>query len=97
MNKETVINLRRCISCYSKKTKHELFRVVRGVDDAVSYDESFKADGRGAYVCRNEKCVSKAFKEKRFERALKKSIPQDIREILERELKQGGLLDGDHQ
>ena len=97
VNSEITINLRRCISCYERKPKGELLKVVRNAGGTIEYDVSGKKNGRGAYVCRDEKCVAKALKEKRFERAFKKSIPQDIREILERELRQGGLLDGDHQ
>lgn len=96
-NNKRTINIRRCISCYARRPKCELLKIVRNVDGSISCDIGGKADGRGAYVCRDEKCVSRAFKERRFERALKKSIPQDIKEILEREIRQGGLLGGDHQ
>ena len=95
--KKRVINIRRCVSCYEMKPKDTLFRIVRQSDNKMIFDVSGKLDGRGAYVCKNEKCIFRAIKENRFARVLKAVSEQDIKEILERELRQGGLLDGDHQ
>lgn len=71
-----------CVGCQEMKNKKELLRVVRTPDDEVVLDITGKKSGRGAYVCCNEQCLSKAFKEKRLERALKRAIEPQIYEQL---------------
>lgn len=73
---------RMCVGCQGMKNKKELLRVVRTPDDEVVLDTTGKKSGRGAYVCYNEQCLSKAFKEKRLERALKRVIEPQIYEQL---------------
>lgn len=51
---------RTCIACRQVKSKRELIRVVRAPDGNVSVDESGKANGRGAYLCRDRVCWEKA-------------------------------------
>ena len=51
---------RTCIACCQVKSKRELIRVVRAPDGNVSVDESGKANGRGAYLCRDRVCWEKA-------------------------------------
>jgi predicted RNA-binding protein YlxR (DUF448 family) len=48
----------------------------------VLADESGRAAGRGAYVCRTEICLDKAFTKGALSRALKTPIPADLREAL---------------
>ena len=73
---------RMCVGCQEMKNKKELLRVVRTPENEVVLDATGKKSGRGAYVCRNEQCLSKAFKEKRLERALKRVIEPQIYEQL---------------
>lgn len=73
---------RMCVGCQEMKNKKELIRVVRDPEGNVSLDTTGKKSGRGAYVCRTEACLTKAFKEKRLERALKQSIEPSIYEEL---------------
>lgn len=73
---------RLCVGCQEMKTKKELLRVVRTPDDEVILDLTGKKSGRGAYVCCNEQCLAKAFKEKRLERALKRAIEPQVYEQL---------------
>lgn len=73
---------RLCVGCQQLKTKKELLRVVRTPDDEVILDVTGKRSGRGAYVCCNEQCLAKAFKEKRLERALKRAIEPEVYEQL---------------
>ncbi len=51
---------RTCIACRSAGSKRELVRVVRHPDGSVVVDESGKANGRGAYLCRDPKCWASA-------------------------------------
>ena len=67
--KQRAIPLRRCIGCRESKPKEELDRyVIRPMEKIFLYDESGKAPGRGAYICKgSEECLKKAAKRKRAE------------------------------
>ena len=45
-------------------------------------DESGRAAGRGAYVCRTDVCFDKAFTKGALSRSLKIPLPVDLREAL---------------
>jgi len=51
---------RTCVACRQVKSKRELIRVVRASDGKVFVDETGKANGRGAYLCRDCACWEKA-------------------------------------
>ena len=44
------------MACHQVKSKRELIRVVRAPDGRVYVDETGKAHGRGAYLCRDRTC-----------------------------------------
>ena len=71
-----------CVGCQELKNKKELLRIVRTPDDEVILDTTGKKSGRGAYLCSNEQCLTKAFKEKRLERALKRVVNPEVYEQL---------------
>ena len=50
---------RMCIGCRSVRSKRDLVRVVRSPEGAVYVDDTGKANGRGAYLCRNRLCWQK--------------------------------------
>lgn len=83
------IPLRRCVGCNESKPKKELIRVVKNKEDEIFIDLTGKANGRGAYVCKDAECLKKAFKSKRLERALETKIPDEIYERLEKEIEDG--------
>lgn len=60
--------LRMCVACRNMEEKHQLIRVVRIKGDMPKRDKSFKAQGRGAYVCKSVDCVALARKKRAFER-----------------------------
>lgn len=80
------IPLRRCTGCGESKPKKELVRVVKNSAGEISLDLTGKKPGRGAYVCPNAKCLAKARKARRFERALECQIPLALYEAMEAEL-----------
>ncbi|SDF06502.1 RNase P modulator RnpM [Sporolituus thermophilus] len=80
--KQKKVPQRVCVGCQEMKNKKELIRVVRTPTGEVLIDTTGKKAGRGAYLCNNEQCFTKAFKEKRLERALKHSIEPLIYEEL---------------
>ena len=78
--------LRTCIGCREQKEKKELIRIVRDRDGNVSVDPTGKLSGRGAYICRNTKCLETALKNHGLERSLKKSLSPEMREQLLKEI-----------
>lgn len=79
---ERKMPVRMCIACRGRDGKTQMVRVVKDNNGQVFVDHSGKADGRGAYVCRMEKCVVLAQKKKGFERALRSAVSQDIYDAL---------------
>lgn len=86
MEKVKKIPVRQCLGCNEHKPKAELIRVVRSPEGEISLDTRGKKSGRGAYICHNVKCLSKARKSKRIERALDCVIPDGIYDAMEGQL-----------
>jgi len=77
---------RTCIGCKEVKPKKELLRIVKTSDNDISIDTTGKKNGRGAYICRNEKCLEMAIKNKRLSREFEMAIPAEIYDKLREEL-----------
>ncbi len=73
---------RTCMGCNNKKDKSQLIRIVKDKDGNISIDRTGKKEGRGAYICDDEKCLEKLMKNKRLERVFEMSISQEIYENL---------------
>jgi hypothetical protein len=71
---------RTCVACRQAAAKGELLRIVRTPQGAIVVDSSGKAAGRGAYVCRNERCPEQAVKQKKLTRALGAPVGDDVLE-----------------
>ena len=78
--------MRRCVGCGEMKEKVSLLRVVKTPEDIFIVDKTNRANGRGAYVCRDVNCFKQASKNKGLERSLKCKIPEDIISQLEQEI-----------
>lgn len=70
------------------KAKKELIRVIKTPEEEVLLDATGKKNGRGAYLCFSDACLQKARRSKALERSLKISIPDEIYDRLEEELRQ---------
>lgn len=68
--------LRMCVVCRNMIVKSELIRFVK-IGNSVEIDPSGKKDGRGAYLCKNEKCIEKAIKSNVFSKSFKQNIDKD--------------------
>jgi predicted RNA-binding protein YlxR (DUF448 family) len=66
--------MRRCIVCRASRPKPMLIRWVRTAS-GIALDNSGKAAGRGAYICRAEPCLRAALTGRRFERILGGQLP----------------------
>ena len=90
MEKVKKIPVRQCLGCNEHKPKAELIRVVRSPEGEISLDTRGKKSGRGAYICHDVKCLNKARKSKRIDRALDVTIPEEIYDAMEAELSEDG-------
>ena len=81
--------MRKCTGCNEMKEKRELVRIVRDPEGMISVDLTGKKSGRGAYICKDEKCLMKAQKAKRLERAFECEVPEEIYERLAGEINNG--------
>ena len=78
--------MRMCVGCKSSKGKKELIRIVRTPDNQLEIDKTGKKSGRGAYICYEIECLEKAVKNKGLEKALNRTIDDDILIRLRKEL-----------
>ena len=77
---------RRCVGCRGTFLKRDLLRVVRSPEGEISVDFTGKKSGRGAYICRDVKCLRRARKSRRLERNLECDIPESVYDTMEQEL-----------
>lgn len=80
------IPMRQCLGCNEHKPKIELLRVVRSPEGEISLDFKGKKSGRGAYICRDVKCLRRARKSRRIDRNLECEIPDSVYDAMEAEL-----------
>lgn len=80
------VPIRQCLGCNEHKPKSEMIRVVRSPEGEISLDTKGKKSGRGAYICFSPKCLNKARKSRRIERALDCTIPDEIYDGMEERL-----------
>jgi predicted RNA-binding protein YlxR (DUF448 family) len=73
---------RTCVACRTERDKRDLVRIVRGSDGAVSLDPTGKALGRGAYLCADPACWTKAAKSRAVQRALEVSGSAELASML---------------
>lgn len=77
------VPLRTCVACNRTRPKPELIRIVRTPDGDLALDTRGKLSGRGAYLCRDPKCLHEALKGKKIERALAVAMSQELIERLQ--------------
>ena len=77
--------LRICVVCREMKEKAVLLRITK-CDGDFSLDASGKMPGRGAYICREGSCCEKFEKQRSFERAFKGAFPQELKDMIKKEL-----------
>ena len=80
------IPMRQCLGCNEHKPKIELLRVVKSPEGEISLDFKGKKSGRGAYICRDLKCLKRARKSRRIDRNLEIEIPDSVYDAMEQEL-----------
>jgi len=77
------------------KPKKELVRVVRSPDGAIGLDFRGKTPGRGAYVCREPACLTRAKKVRGLERAFGLPVPDEVFALLTEQMEQADIAKGE--
>lgn len=80
------IPMRSCIVTREKLPKQELIRVVRTPEGNVIVDPTGKANGRGAYLKKDESVFAKAQKSKVLNRILEVEVSDDVFEELKKNI-----------
>lgn len=78
--------VRQCVGCQEMKNKKEMIRVIRTAENEFLLDATGKKNGRGAYLCPDRECLSKAVKNRGLERSFKQAIPDEVYESLKKEM-----------
>ena len=76
--KQRKVPLRTCVVSNEKCEKKDLLRVVRNNEGQVFVDDTNKANGRGAYLKKDEMIIERARKTKVLERHLDVKIENEI-------------------
>jgi predicted RNA-binding protein YlxR (DUF448 family) len=85
---------RTCVACRTVRPKRDLMRIVRTPAGDVVPDETGRAAGRGAYVCRTGDCLDTAIKKGALSRALKTPLPEQLPQSLAGSLTNTELTEG---
>lgn len=70
--------MRMCIGCKEMKPKNELIRIVRTTDNKIEIDPTGKKSGRGAYLCKNDKCIEASMRENKLSKALDFHVTKEM-------------------
>jgi uncharacterized protein len=81
------------VECRTARDKRDLLRIVRAPDGSIAVDPTGRANGRGAYVCRDDGCIGGAFAHGGLARALGTSVPLSVGDELRRIVSRG-MFDG---
>ena len=82
MKKVKKVAQRKCIVCQDRDNIKELMRIVKNKEGEIFIDLTGKANGRGAYICKDSECLKKAIKSKALNRAFKMEVPDEVYEKL---------------
>jgi len=80
LKNEKQTQMRRCVNCRESKHKSELLRIVRTPEGNFEIDFTGKSNGRGAYICKNEKCAAETLKRRKLDKSFKMALPAEIYE-----------------
>lgn len=78
--KQRKIPQRKCIVCGENKDKNDLIRIVKNKEEGIILDPTGKKNGRGAYICKEEKCINEAKKKRKLEKVFKTEISDNLYE-----------------
>ena len=77
--------IRQCVGCGARRDKVELLRVVNNKNE-ILVDPRGNLPGRGAYLCPNQECLNKAWKNGKLNKALKTELSEELYQKLVEEI-----------
>ncbi|HMK36609.1 MAG TPA: YlxR family protein [Desulfomonilaceae bacterium] len=85
------VPIRQCVGCRGRRPAKELIRLAISGDELVVSSQKNKTQGRGCYVCPDEKCAELALRKGTLARALrgKISVPSSKEALLKATKKKG--------
>jgi len=69
---------RQCMACRKKDLKRNLMRIVRMSGGTIEFDPEQKKEGRGAYICADPECLTKAKSRRLFGEEFGLPDPADV-------------------
>lgn len=78
--------IRMCVVCRGQSDKKSLLRIVKNKDGEIFVDKTGKANGRGAYVCKEKECYQKLCKQKSLNKSFKCDVPTEVYEKIGEEI-----------
>lgn len=69
--------LRMCVACRQMKPKGDLIKIVKS-ENGAEIDTAQKKFGRGAYICKNDKCIENAKKRRALAKHFKMYVDEKI-------------------
>lgn len=75
---------RMCLSCREMQPKKQLLRIVKNKEGAIFIDDTFKANGRGAYLCKSKDCIEKCIRQKMLNRQFECQVDAEVYEALKK-------------
>ena len=87
MGKDHGTPMRRCCGCMQSKPKAELIRICAR-DGNAFIDMEDKGSGRGAYLCRDAKCLEGAKRKNGFRRSIRGDIKPEALEKVYSEIEE---------
>jgi len=81
-SKKKHVPQRTCIACRKVIAKRDLIRIVRTPLQTIVVDETGKAQGRGAYICKQSECWQKALNQGIIAHSLKTAISSEDMALL---------------
>ena len=77
--------IRQCVGCGARRDKVELLRVVNNKNE-ILVDPRGNLPGRGTYLCTNQECLDKAWKNGNLSKALKTDLSDELYQKLVEEI-----------
>ncbi|SEF49769.1 hypothetical protein SAMN04487934_101352 [Eubacterium ruminantium] len=74
--------IRKCVGCNTSKLKSEMYRIIRTGEGEILLDKTGRMNGRGAYICKDKKCIEKAAKSNSLSKAFGIPVSAEIYEGL---------------
>lgn len=71
---QTLAPSRTCLGCRQVRPQGSLLRIVRTADGFVEPDPERRRGGRGAYLCRSERCLGEAVRRGRWAHAFRRPV-----------------------